>query len=246
MTSLLYCALFLSQTTSPSPFPRLVAQIHEDPGANLQAQHPQNHQHSSAVFHSAVTVVNGVGRTGSPPYPSACSQDSSQLIAPSSDRAHADCGDGGGGDSKKNNECTGGYRQVGTGRSMHMKGSPESPIAGPTLRDSPAAIVGESAARAAKELWRLWPEVVSAGINTFQEEVRNARGGIGFRVWEVWGYRNVQGRPFWVCCRSAVLFSWWPCSLRSARGWGRRGLVENISLSCQVFTEQVCLYCGIC
>lgn len=35
-----------------------------------------------------------------------------------------------------------------------------------------AVVVGEPSARAAKELWRMWPEIVSSGRNVFREEVR--------------------------------------------------------------------------
>lgn len=147
---------------------RLVAQIYEDPSTNLQPP-----QHHGGLFHSTVA---GAGRTGSTSYSGACSPEDRQFIAVNSDAPQADRGGGGNGNSA---DCRGRSRQFGTGRGgVHaVNGSPGSipgggGSAGAASGEGPAAIIGERAARAAKELWSLWPDIVFNGINSFQEEVR--------------------------------------------------------------------------
>ncbi|CAM9190743.1 unnamed protein product, partial [Sphacelaria rigidula] len=154
--------------------PRLVAQIYEDPSTNLQPP-----QHHGGLFHSTVA---GAGRTGSTSYSGACSPEDRQFIAVNSDAPQADRGGGGNGNSA---DCRGRSRQFGTGRGgVHaVNGSPGSipgggGSAGAASGEGPAAIIGERAARAAKELWSLWPDIVFNGINSFQEEV-NVRTSLG-------------------------------------------------------------------
>lgn len=78
--------------------------------------------------------------------------------------------DGPAGRSSSGVHCRARSRQFNRGRSAHGEGGSESRV-GASWREAPAADVGEIAARAAKELWRLWPDIVSAGINSFREEV---------------------------------------------------------------------------
>lgn len=41
-----------------------------------------------------------------------------------------------------------------------------------------ASVVGEGAAKAAKGLWKLWPDILSAGVDRFVEEVRGILDGV--------------------------------------------------------------------
>lgn len=150
--------------------------MYEDPSTNLQLP-----QHHGGLFHSTVA---GAGRAGSTSYSGACPPEDRQFIAVNSDAPQADRGGGGGGGNSNGNsaDCRGRSRQFETGRGgvQAVNGSPGSipgggSSAGAASRDGPAAIIGERAARAAKELWSLWPEIVLSGISSFQEEVRGRK-----------------------------------------------------------------------
>lgn len=68
-------------------------------------------------------------------------------------------GDGGGGGS------------AGVGVDGGIKGG----VNGAGWAQSGAVAVGARSARAARELWSVWPEVVASGMNQFREEVRFLR-----------------------------------------------------------------------